>query len=153
MEERSLGLKLVVVYKGFLAVVMAVLAIASAWSWRNYEAIVQWSEDYLVNGEYSTIEWILNALLHHQVSGLQLIAKIASIYALGLGAATLGLWYGKSWGNFLVTLLAGLPLPVETWNFIHHPSANHGIVLGLNLLVFFYLFNHLQQEQKTADFS
>ncbi|MDB9518970.1 DUF2127 domain-containing protein [Roseofilum reptotaenium CS-1145] len=153
MEEHSLGLKLVIMYKGFLAAVMAVLAIASAWSWRNYEAIPQWAEGYLVNGEYSTIEWIVHYILHHQVSELQLIARIASVYALGLGTATLGLWYGKSWGNFLVTLLAGLPLPVEVWQSIHHPSANHVILLGLNLLVFFYLLNHLQQQQKMAKLS
>jgi uncharacterized membrane protein (DUF2068 family) len=141
-DKRPAGLKALVAYKSLVVLVLLVLSIISAFSWRNYDALATVAQQSFADGEFSLADWFLKTVLHGQPQGLRLVARISGIYAIGMGVATAGLWYGKKWATPLMLLLAGLPLPLEVQELMHEASWRRLIILLLNVAVVGYLIKH-----------
>jgi uncharacterized membrane protein (DUF2068 family) len=141
--QRPASLKVVVFYKGLIALVLAVLSVISAFSWRHYEAIALFAQTYIADGEFTLSQWFLNTVMHTSPNSLRWVARVAGGYAIALGIATGGLWYQKRWAEFLMPLLAGLPIPIELLEAIHDPSWHRLMILVLNIAVVIYLISHL----------
>ncbi len=146
--QRSASLKAIVAYKGLVVLALIISSLISGLSWRHYDALVILAQENLADGEFALSDWFLKTVLHKQVPGLRLVARIAGIYAIGMGIATIGLWYVKKWANPLMILLVGLPLPVEVQELLHERSWQRLIIFLLNLAVFGYLVKH-QISQET----
>lgn len=141
-NKRPTSVKAIVAYKALVVIVLLVLSAISAFSWRNYDTLATVAQQYLADGEFTLADWFLKTVLHGQPQGLRLVARISGVYAIGLGIATAGLWYGKKWANPLMLLLAGLPLPLEVQELLHDPSWRRVIILLLNLAVVGYVIKH-----------
>lgn len=147
--QHSATLKAIVVYKGLVVLALIIISLISGLSWRYYDGLATLAQETLADGEFALSDWFLKTVLHKQVPELRLVARIAGIYAIGMGVATVGLWYVKRWANPLMILLVGLPLPVEVQELLHEQSWQRLIIFLLNLAVFGYLVKH-QFFQKTA---
>lgn len=141
-NQRSASLKAIVAYKGLVVLVLIIISLISALSWRHYDTLVVLVQKNLADGEFSLIDWFLKTVLHSQVPELRLVARISGVYAIGMGIATVGLWYAKKWANPLMILMVGLPIPVEVQELLHERSWQRLIIFLLNLTVFGYLVKH-----------
>ncbi len=110
-SHRLAGVKAVIVYKGLIVLVLTIISVISTFSWRHYDTLATISQDYLVDGEFGLSGWLLKTVTHTQSHNLRWIARIAGFYVIVMGVAVVGLWYGKSWANPLMIVMAGLPLP------------------------------------------
>lgn len=140
--HRSSSLKFIVAVKGLKVLVLAVVSIVSAFSWRHYDALATIAQNYLVHGEFSLSEWFLKTVLQVQPHDLKLIARISAFYAIVLGVGTIGLWYYKKWANPMMITMVSLPLPFEIRELVHSFSANLIVIFLLNLSVLALLVKH-----------
>jgi uncharacterized membrane protein (DUF2068 family) len=140
--HRSSSLKFIVAVKGLKALVLAIVSIVSAFSWRHYDELATFAQDYLVNGEFSLIDWGLQSILNAQPHDLKLIARISGFYAVVLGIGSVGLWYAKKWANPMMIVMVALPLPFEIRELIHDPSPKVILIFLLNLSVLALLVKH-----------
>nr|RNJ68067.1 MAG: DUF2127 domain-containing protein [Leptolyngbya sp. IPPAS B-1204] len=143
--QRSISLKAIVAYKGFVVFSLIAISLICAFSWRNYDALIVFIQSFIqdrLDQESALSQWLLNTVLHIQPQHLQLVAQLTSVYAIVLGIVTVGLWYHKQWAHLLMLLFVGLPLPVEAYELLTHPAWSRGGILVLNLLVFGYLLRH-----------
>lgn len=148
--QRSVSLKAIVAYKGFVVVSLVAISLFCAVSWRHYDALIAFVQERL-DQESAVSSWLLDKVLYVQPQHLQLAAQLASLYAVVLGIVTVGLWYNKQWAHLLMLVLVGLPLPVEGYELLHQPAWSRLVVLLLNGLVVGYLLQHqLQRRQKSA---
>lgn len=152
--QRSLTTKFIVAYKGCIVLVLATISILSFFSWKNYDLLVIVAQDYLVDGEFSLSDWVLKTLLNIPADGLRKISRVVGIYAIVMGVATIGFWYGKKWANILMLLMVSLPLPTEIINFWHHFSGKHLVILLLNIMVVLFLLKKVLSPAvgKVSDF-
>lgn len=146
-HQRSASLKAIVAYKGLVVLVLIIISLISALSWRHYDALVILAEKNLADGEFALSDWFLKTVLHNQVPELRWVARVAGVYALIMGIATVGLWYAQRWANPLMILMVGLPLPVEIQELLHEKSWQRLIIFLLNLTVFGYLVKHQISEE------
>ncbi|MGA9377928.1 MAG: DUF2127 domain-containing protein [Phormidium sp.] len=137
--QRSLSTKLIVAYKGFIVLILAAISILSFVSWKNYDLLAIVAQDYLVDGEFTLSDWFLKTVMNIPADGLRKIARVAGIYAIVMGMATIGFWYGKKWANVLMLVMVSLPLPTEIINCWHHFSGKHLVILLLNIIVVIFL--------------
>jgi len=147
--QRPASLKAIVAYKGLVVLALIMISLISGLSWRHYDTLVSLAQENLADGEFALSDWFLKTVLHKQVPELRLVARTAGVYAIGMGIATIGLWYAKKWANPLMILLVGLPLPLEVQELLHEPSWQRLIIFLLNLAVFGYLVKH-QISQEAA---
>lgn len=149
--QRSAGMKAVIAYKGLIVLVLATISIISAFSWRHYDTLVTIAQDYLVDGEFGISAWLLKTVTHTPSDNLRFVARVSGIYAIVMGTATLGLWYGKRWANPLMIVMAGLPLPIEVLELLHQPSGKRLFILLLNALVVAFLLQHQLASGQVTD--
>jgi uncharacterized membrane protein (DUF2068 family) len=147
--QRSISLKAIVAYKGFVVISLIAISVFCAFSWRNYDALIAFVQKRL-DQESALSSWLLDKVIHVQPQHLQLVAQLASLYAVVLGIVTIGLWYHKQWAHLLMVMLVGLPLPVEGYELLHQPDWSRLAVLVLNLLIMGYLIKHQLHRQKSA---
>jgi uncharacterized membrane protein (DUF2068 family) len=150
-KQRPASLKAVVAYKGFIVLVLLALSIISSVSWRNYDTLAAIAQDSLTDGELGLGAWVLKTILHNQPQGLRVVARIAGGYALIMGTATVGLWYGKTWANPLMLVMAALPLPLEVQELMHDLSWRRLVILLLNIVVVGYLLKHQLADRRWTD--
>lgn len=71
--------------------------------------------------------------------------SLRSLLLLAVGYVTVrlaeayGLWYERTWGEWLGALSGGLYVPFEFRHLQHHPNWTNAAVLGFNVLVVAYL--------------
>lgn len=149
----SLLLKIVIIKKALFAVFLLVVSAISAFSWRNYDQVAVWANDYLVNGEYGLVHWVLETVTNSQTATLKLVARVSGAYGLLVAIATTGLWFGKRWADPLFITLVGLLLPVEVYEIVHHASWSKFLLFAINLLIFGVLITHWVHtwDENTAD--
>jgi uncharacterized membrane protein (DUF2068 family) len=147
--QRPTSLKAIVAYKGLIVLVLLALSVISGFSWRHYGTLATLAQETLTDGEFGLGAWFLKTILHSQPQGLRVVARIAGIYALVMGTATIGLWYGKRWANPLMLVMAALPLPLEVQELMHDLSWRRLVIFLLNVLVVGALLKH----QLTEGFS
>ncbi|MBD3880498.1 DUF2127 domain-containing protein [Phormidium tenue FACHB-886] len=140
--QRSSGLKAIVAYKGLAVFTLIATSLASALSLRHYDALTTIAQTYLANQDYTHSHQVLETLLHLEPQALHLIAWLSGIYAIVLGTATAGLWYGKPWASVMMLIMAGAPLPIEVYEVVHSLSWQRLAILLLNLAVVGYLVRH-----------
>jgi uncharacterized membrane protein (DUF2068 family) len=83
--------------------------------------------------------------------GIRQVARVSGWYAIAIGIATVGFWYGQRWANVLMLAMASLPLPREVCELIEHPASTRLVLVLLNVLVVGVLLKHLLVGGKKAE--
>lgn len=147
-NKRSLTLKLIVIYKLFEAFILTIASIFLFFSLANYQYILSISQFYILEGKLEIIEWLVKKIVNIKRQTLQFSAIVAGIYAFVTAIEAIGLWYEKSWAEFLVLALVGISIPPEIFELIKKFSFLKLIVFFINLAVLWYLWNHIRKHRK-----
>jgi uncharacterized membrane protein (DUF2068 family) len=78
------------------------------------------------------------------VAKLWTVAAVAVAYSLLRFAEAYGLWYAKTWAEWMALISGTLYLPFEIYKVIDHPSLFHASILVINLAVVFYMIYALK---------
>lgn len=149
-KRPPLLIRLIALKKGIYALLLLAIAAVSAFSWRNYDLVIDWANQSVLEAEYDVTRFMLEKLAQVDVLTLQLIARIASVYGTLLGIAAIGLWIGKAWADPLFITLVGLLIPVEIYEIIHAASLLKVAIFGVNVLIFGVLLLHWLRSRAAA---
>jgi uncharacterized membrane protein (DUF2068 family) len=139
INKRSSALIAIVVYKACTALLFAAVSIVLSFSWRNYDSLSAFADEYTWTGNIKILQWLLEKVLSFDAHALQTAGHIAGAYALVLAVAAAGLWYQKFWASVLLLVLLASSIPVEVYELLHGISPGKLIVFLLNVVVFLYL--------------
>ena len=84
-------------------------------------------------------------------ANLRSLVLLAAGYVLLRFCEAYGLWYERTWGQWLGALSGALYVPFELRHLMHRPSAASAAVLLINLLVIGFLAWQLWRERQGMD--
>lgn len=138
-KKRPVGLVAIVIYKSFVASLMAMTAIALWFTLKNHQSLEQFSESYLLESKLILINWILDRVLSLDPKTLKYGGLAAALYAGLTTVEAVGLWYEKVWAEILVIVLVGISIPFEVLELLRGFSLIKLIVFIINTGVLGYL--------------
>lgn len=141
-NKRPPGLVAIVVYKGFVALLLSATAIVLLLALKNHQALRLVSESYVLEGKLEIIEGLLEKLININRQTLQFSGIVAGIYAVVTAIEAVGLWYEKTWAKILVIGLVGISVPPEIFELIKGVSLLKIVVFLVNITVLWYLLSH-----------
>lgn len=94
-NKRPAGLVAIVIYKTFVAFILAVTASVLFFSLNNARNLTVFSEFSMLEGKLEIIEWILEKLINLKRQTRQFSAIAAGLYAAVTAVEAVGLWYKK----------------------------------------------------------
>ncbi|MEJ6485633.1 DUF2127 domain-containing protein [Nostoc punctiforme UO1] len=112
------GLVAIVIYKGFVALLLAATSLVLLLALKNHEALVTLSQSYVLEGKLEIIEWLLEKVINVKRSTLKFSGIAVGIYALVSAIESVGLWYETTWTKILVIGLVGINIPPEIYELI-----------------------------------
>jgi uncharacterized membrane protein (DUF2068 family) len=139
MSKRPPMLVLIVVYKGFVALLTAATAIALLLALRNYQELSAWLDDYTLQGKQGLIGWLLERLSTLKPNTLKFSGLVAAVYSAVTLLEAVGLWYEQTWARWLVVGLVSISIPPEIYELIQGVSAVKILAFVINLAVLWYL--------------
>lgn len=138
-NKRPLGLVAIVVYKAFVALLLAITAIILLLALKNYQNLVAFSESYVLEGKLAVIELLLDKVINVKRQTLGLSGIAAGIYAVVTAIEAVGLWYQKAWAEILVIGLVGISIPPEIFELSRGITLLKLLVFLVNIAVLWYL--------------
>ncbi|NMF61696.1 DUF2127 domain-containing protein [Brasilonema octagenarum] len=147
-NKRPPGLLAIVIYKTFVASLLAVTSIALLLALKNYQNLADFSESYVLETKMTIIELLIDKILKISPTKLKFSGIAIGVYAIVTAIEAVGLWYEKSWATLLVVGLVGISIPPEIFELIKGITILKFIVLLLNVAVFWYLLRHFMKHKK-----
>ncbi|QIR39441.1 DUF2127 domain-containing protein [Tolypothrix sp. PCC 7910] len=147
MAKRSPGLITIVCYKAFVASLLMVTSIALLLALKNHQYLEEFSDNYVLEGKSSIINWLVEKILNYNRKTLVFSGIASGIYAIVTAIEAIGLWYEKRWAHILVLGLVGISIPPEIYELIKALSPIKLIVLIVNLGVFWYLLKNFPKHK------
>ncbi len=144
-KKRPPGLVAIVIYKGFVALLLAATSLVLLLALKNHEALIMLSQSYVLEGKLEIIEWLLEKVINIKSSTLKFSGMAAGIYALVTAIESVGLWYEKTWAKILVIGLVGISIPPEIFELIQGLTVLKMLVFIVNIAVLWYLFRHFSK--------
>lgn len=138
-NKRPLGLVAIVVYKAFVALLLAITAIILLLALKNYQNLVAFSESYVLEGKLAVIELLLDKVINVKRQTLGLSGIAAGLYAVVTAIEAVGLWYQKAWAEILVIGLVGISIPPEIFELSRGITLLKLLVFLVNIAVLWYL--------------
>jgi uncharacterized membrane protein (DUF2068 family) len=144
-KKRPPGLVAIVIYKGFVALLLAATSLVLLLALKNHEALIMLSQSYVLEGKLEIIEWLLEKVINIKSSTLKFSGIAAEIYALVTAIESVGLWYEKTWAKILVIGLVGISIPPEIFELIQGLTVLKMLVFIVNIAVLWYLIRHFHK--------
>ena len=63
-KKRPPGLVAIVIYKGFVALLLAATSLVLLLALKNHEALIMLSQSYVLEGKLEIIEWLLEKVIN-----------------------------------------------------------------------------------------
>jgi uncharacterized membrane protein (DUF2068 family) len=144
VHRPDFGLRLIIIWKGFKAVLLFGLGIgAFAIANRDIESLANTCVTRLgLDAGHPYIERALRRLAGLTPQKITLIGIGAIIYSCVLALEAWGLHQRKTWAEWLVVGLTSALVPLEVYELIHHASVGKAIALVVNIAVILYLMRH-----------
>lgn len=147
MKKHSVGLVAIICYKAFVASLLMVTSIALLLALKNYQYLEDFSDNYVLEGKESIINWLVEKLLNYNPKTLVFSGIGSGIYAIVTAIEAIGLWYEKPWAHILVLVLVGISIPPEIYELIRGISIIKLVVFLVNLGVFWYLLRNFPKHR------
>jgi uncharacterized membrane protein (DUF2068 family) len=138
----------ITIYKGFMAILLAITAMGIFFSWRNYDQLQDFSESLSLAGKEGMIAWIVERVISFQPGTLKFAAIAAAIYALVTAIEAIGLWYQRQWAEWLIIFSVAISIPPEIYELVQKVSLIKLAVFILNLVILAYLGRNLGEKLK-----
>ncbi len=142
IEKRPPGLIAIVIYKGFVALLLTATSIVLLLALKKHDTLVVFSESYILEGKREVIEWLLEKIINIKPQTLKFSGIATAIYAVVTAIEAIGLWYEKTWAKILVIGLVGISIPPEIYELIKGVTIFKFLVFIVNLAVLSYLVRH-----------
>lgn len=142
IEKRRPGLIAIVIYKGFVALMLTATSIVLLLALKKHDTLVVFSESYILEGKREVIEWLLEKIINIKPQTLKFSGIATAIYAVVTAIEAIGLWYEKTWAKILVIGLVGISIPPEIYELIKGVTIFKFLVFIVNLAVLSYLVRH-----------
>ncbi|WP_017656165.1 DUF2127 domain-containing protein [Fortiea contorta] len=142
IEKRPPGLIAIVVYKGFVALLLTATSIILLLALKKHDTLVVFSESYILEGKREVIEWLLEKIINIKPQTLKFSGIATAIYAVVTAIEAIGLWYEKTWAKILVIGLVGISIPPEIYELIKGVTIFKFLVFMVNIAVLWYLIKH-----------
>lgn len=110
IEKRPPGLIAIVIYKGFVALLLTATSIVLLLALKKHDTLVAFSESYILEGKREVIEWLLEKIINIKPQTLKFSGIATAIYAVVTAIEAIGLWYEKTWAKILVIGLVGVSI-------------------------------------------
>lgn len=146
-NKRPFGLVAIVVYKAFVALLLAITAIILLLALKNYQNLVAFSESYVLEGKLAIIELLLDKVINVKRQTLGLSGIAAGVYAVVTAIEAVGLWYQKAWAEILVIGLVGISIPPEIFELSRGITLLKLLVFLVNIAVLWYLLKLFLKHQ------
>ncbi|MBD2605751.1 DUF2127 domain-containing protein [Scytonema hofmannii FACHB-248] len=146
IEKRPPGLIAIVIYKGFVALLLTATSIVLLLALKKHDTLVVFSESYILEGKREVIEWLLEKIINIKPQTLKFSGIATVIYAVVTAIEAIGLWYEKTWAKILVIGLVGISIPPEIYELIKGISILKIIVFLVNIAVLNYLIRHFYKQ-------
>ncbi|BAY32678.1 hypothetical protein NIES2107_45680 [Nostoc carneum NIES-2107] len=124
-----------------------VTSIALLLALKNHQYLEEFSDNYVLEGKASIINWLVEKILNYNRKTLVFSGIASGIYAIVTAIEAIGLWYEKRWAHILVLILVGISIPPEIYELIRGLSPIKLIVLIVNLGVFWYLLKNFPKHK------
>jgi len=147
-KKRAPGLIAIVLYKSFVAALLAVTSLALLLAMKNHQLLADFSESYFLETKLKLIEIILDKVLKLNPKTLIFSGLAAGIYGVVTAIEAVGLWYEKAWATILVLVLVGISIPPEIFELVEGVTVLKLVVFIANIAVFWYLLHHLPKHSK-----
>jgi uncharacterized membrane protein (DUF2068 family) len=144
-KKRPPGLVAIVIYKGFVALLLAATSLVLLLALKNHEALIMLSQSYVLEGKLEIIEWLLEKVINIKSSTLKFSGMAAGIYALVTAIESVGLWYEKTWAKILVIGLVGISILPEIFELIQGLTVLKMLVFIVNIAVLWYLIRRFSK--------
>jgi uncharacterized membrane protein (DUF2068 family) len=92
-----------------------------------------------INPEHHWSQQVVHAADKMSIPSIAMIWGLALSYAILRFLEGYGLWKQRAWAEWLAIISGCLYLPFEMYKLIRHPNAFHWAILGINILVVFYI--------------
>ena len=139
LDKHPPALVAIIIYKFFVAVLLAITAIALLLALRNHQYLEMISESYVLEAKHQIIDWLLDRFMMINPRTLKFSGIASAIYSVLTAIEAIGLWYEKTWARFLVLGLVGLSIPVEIYELIKEITPIKFIIFLINIGIFWYL--------------
>jgi uncharacterized membrane protein (DUF2068 family) len=149
-KKRPLALVVIIIYKAFTALLLAVTSIAIFLAVKNYQDVLSFADNYILKGKIEIIKWLLYKTLNLNPRTLQFSGIATGSYAVVTAIEAVGLWYEKAWATLLVVVLVGISLPAEIFELIKGVSLIKVVVFLINAALFWYLLRKFPKRKSLS---
>lgn len=146
-NKRSPGLIAIIIYKGFVALLLTAATIGLLLALKKHQSLVAFSESYILEGKLQIIEWLLEKIINAKQQTLQFSGIALGVYAAVTAIEAVGLWYRKAWATVLVLVLVGISIPPEIFELAKSITILKLAVFLINVAVFGYLIRHFPKHR------
>jgi len=141
-NKRPVGLVAIVIYKSFIALLLAVTSVALLLALKNYQDLIEFSDDYVLEGKEQIIGWVVDKIINVKPRTLKFSGIAAGLYSVVTVIEAVGLWYERRWATLLVLFLVFISIPPEIYELIRGVTPLKLGVFVVNIAVFGYLLSH-----------
>lgn len=147
------GLRCIAFFKLFKALALLTVMATSLNLIRHEptQVITRWALRVHVDPDNYYMRTLLAWLLHVDHRHLELFAIGAGVYALLFAVEGVGLWFARTWAEYLTLLSTGGLLPVEVYELLPHRSITKCVVLMLNIAIVAYLIKQVRKQVAVRD--
>ncbi|WP_315791239.1 DUF2127 domain-containing protein [Fischerella sp. JS2] len=142
MKKHPPGLIAIVIYKGFVALLLTTTSIVLILALKKHDALVIFSESYVLEGKREVIDWVLGKIINIKPQTLKISGISTGIYAIVTAIEAISLWYERTWAKILVIGLISTSIPPEIFELIKSLSLLKILVFIVNIAVSWYLICH-----------
>jgi uncharacterized membrane protein (DUF2068 family) len=146
LKKRPIGLIAIVCYKSFVAALVMVTSIAILLTWKNYQYLEAYSDNYILEGNHKIIEWVVEKVLNSGRSTLIISGIGAGIYAIVTAIEAIGLWYEQRWAHILVVGLVAFSVPPELYELFKGITPLKLVLFLVNIAVLWYLIRNFPKK-------
>jgi uncharacterized membrane protein (DUF2068 family) len=142
IQERPMGLVVIVGYKAVVAAIFSMAAISLLTTASEYNNLQVLANEFKLTGKHLLIEWVLEKFLNFSPKRLGFVGAGSALYALITGIEMVGLWQRKVWAHWLVIALVTIGLFPEIYEISHGITFLKAIVFVVNIMMVWYLVTH-----------
>jgi uncharacterized membrane protein (DUF2068 family) len=144
--KRTKMLLAIIFYKCFTAGLLIFTSITLLMAYKNYNALVDFTDQYSLVGKRESIKFILNKLTDFSAKKIELAGIAMMLYGILSLVESIGLWYQKIWAEILVLVMVGIGVFPEIYEIAKEVKPVKIVILIINLIVFGYLAQKLYKE-------
>lgn len=134
-------IRLIAIFKTCKAIALLLLAASAFEAARAgmLARVIAWLGGLPLAEGHVGIHRLISAMTDITPRGAELIGGVALVYALLFAVEGVGLWFEKTWAEYLTVLATASLVPFELWALLERATVLRGMAILINVLIVAYL--------------